>query len=257
MGIGPLEGILLGANLGRAIVTNGDFTAYVCYRAATRPSSQITLGKLVIQLVIIDHYVCVRYRYYAICHPLQARHVHTVRRAVRLVVLFWLISLVLVGPQLAIQRLEPLITFQQIAGSERPRLRIVQSCAEFFPDHRINVAYTMFTYCVVYVLPVVVMLTAYALIARELARRYRRQLVSSRFSDAPSLVIGGAMDSIHGSQEDIGGVRVVTAATDRKQRLRDKRVIVRMLVAIVLLFAVSWFPFFTGQVPAFTAATTY
>jgi len=41
---------------------------------------------------------------------------------------------------------------------------------------------------------------------------------------------------------------VVTATTDRKQRLRDKRVIVRMLVAIVLLFAVSWFPFFTGQV---------
>ena len=37
-----------GANLRRAIVTNGDFTAYVCDSAATRPSSQITLGKLVI-----------------------------------------------------------------------------------------------------------------------------------------------------------------------------------------------------------------
>ena len=36
-----------GANLGRAIVTNGDFTAYVCDSAATRPSSQITLGRLV------------------------------------------------------------------------------------------------------------------------------------------------------------------------------------------------------------------
>ena len=35
-----------GANLGRAIVTNGDFTTYVCGSAAT-PSSQITLGKLV------------------------------------------------------------------------------------------------------------------------------------------------------------------------------------------------------------------
>jgi len=33
----------------------------------------------------------------------------------------------------------------------------------------------MFTYCVVYVAPVAVMLTAYALIARELARRYRHQ----------------------------------------------------------------------------------
>jgi len=37
-----------GANLGRAVVTNGDFTAYVCDSAATRPSSQITLGRLVI-----------------------------------------------------------------------------------------------------------------------------------------------------------------------------------------------------------------
>ena len=35
------------ANLGRAIVTNGDFTAYVCDSAATRPSSQITSGRLV------------------------------------------------------------------------------------------------------------------------------------------------------------------------------------------------------------------
>jgi len=36
-----------GANLGRAIVTNGDFTAYACDSAATRPNSQITLDRLV------------------------------------------------------------------------------------------------------------------------------------------------------------------------------------------------------------------
>jgi len=46
-GIGPREGVLLGANLGHAIVTNGDFAAYVCDSAATRPSSLITLGRLV------------------------------------------------------------------------------------------------------------------------------------------------------------------------------------------------------------------
>ena len=39
--------VLLGANLRRAIVTSGDFMAYVCDGAATRPSSQITLGRLV------------------------------------------------------------------------------------------------------------------------------------------------------------------------------------------------------------------
>ena len=47
VGIGPREWVFLGANLERAIVTNGDFTAYVCDSAATRPSSQITLGRLV------------------------------------------------------------------------------------------------------------------------------------------------------------------------------------------------------------------
>ena len=36
----------LGANLGRAIVINGDFMAYVSDSAATRPSSQITLDRL-------------------------------------------------------------------------------------------------------------------------------------------------------------------------------------------------------------------
>ena len=41
-----------GANLGCAIVTNGNFTAYVCDSAATSHSSQITLGRLVICVVM-------------------------------------------------------------------------------------------------------------------------------------------------------------------------------------------------------------
>ena len=40
--------VLLGANLGRTIVTNGDFMAYMCDSAAMWPSSQITLGRLVL-----------------------------------------------------------------------------------------------------------------------------------------------------------------------------------------------------------------
>ena len=44
----PTKGGTFGANLGRAIVNNGDFTAYVSDSTATRPSSQITLGRLVL-----------------------------------------------------------------------------------------------------------------------------------------------------------------------------------------------------------------
>ena len=52
MGIGPQEGVLLGANLGRAIVTNRDITVYVSNSAATQPSSQIILGRLVVVVIM-------------------------------------------------------------------------------------------------------------------------------------------------------------------------------------------------------------
>ena len=52
-GIGPREGVLLGTNLGRAIVSDGGFTAYVCNSAVTRRSSQITLGRLVHIVTVI------------------------------------------------------------------------------------------------------------------------------------------------------------------------------------------------------------
>ena len=41
--------------MGRAILANGDFTAYVCDSAATRPSSQITLRKLVLFSLLFLH----------------------------------------------------------------------------------------------------------------------------------------------------------------------------------------------------------
>ena len=58
------RGIFRGANLGRAIVTNGDFTAYVCDTAATRPSSQITLGRLVPFIArLLVYSISMHYRY--------------------------------------------------------------------------------------------------------------------------------------------------------------------------------------------------
>ena len=48
------EGVLLSANLWCTIVTNGDFMAYVCDSASTRPSSQITFDRLVVIVIIIS-----------------------------------------------------------------------------------------------------------------------------------------------------------------------------------------------------------
>jgi predicted Co/Zn/Cd cation transporter (cation efflux family) len=146
----------------------------------------------------------------------------------------------------------------------------------------LNVIYTLFTYCAVYVIPVVVMLVAYATIAVELQRtcrgtvvvvadRRRRRLLltmappsttpQSR-SHVTTLEHENVSSLTNESYLTTSGVQVqhsndvietmtspvTSSEVERQRRLRDRRVIVRMLVAIVLLFAVSWFPFFTLQV---------
>jgi len=58
-----------GANLGRTIVTNGDFTASVCDSAATRPSSQITFGRLVGGCCETQHNVLVLVRLAVLQEP--------------------------------------------------------------------------------------------------------------------------------------------------------------------------------------------
>jgi len=100
------------------------------------------------------------FRYYAICRPLQARYLHTVRRAAYLIIIFWVVSLVLLLPQLFIQRLEPLLivdldTHPQLTlnPSSSP-IRVVDVCVEFFPDWRWNVLYTLVYYVVLCIFPV-------------------------------------------------------------------------------------------------------
>lgn len=67
--------------------------------------------------------VCVFIRYYAICQPLRARHVHTTTRAVALVAIIWAASLLLVSPQLFVQRLEPMLALQL---EQEPPIRIAE-----------------------------------------------------------------------------------------------------------------------------------
>ena len=47
------KGYFWGSNSGRAIVTNGDFTAFVCDGAATRPSSILLWADLLTMLCVL------------------------------------------------------------------------------------------------------------------------------------------------------------------------------------------------------------
>ncbi|KAI0225103.1 QRFP-like peptide receptor [Lamellibrachia satsuma] len=152
--------------------------------------------------------------YYAICHPLRARHVHTIRRAAIILMTLWVASFVIVSPQLVIQRLEPVLVFQPHMD---PPIRMAQVCAEYFHDARLSTAYTMVIYFVLYLAPVATMFVTYGKIAH-------------------TLWIRGPIGETTDNQRE------------NKRRLLEKQRIVRMLIVIVVVFAVSWFPFFTCQV---------
>lgn len=158
-------------------------------------------------------------RYYAILHPLRARHVHTVTRALVLIGVFWVLSLVLMSPQIAIQRIEPVLDYS-LDDANKPRLRVLHVCSEYIPDHRLNIAYTLFFYVAVYLLPVIIMFITYGRILHHLWTR-------------PSI-----------------GESVGSSWEGCRRRVQEKKHIVRMLFVIVVLFAFGWFPFFTCQVYA-------
>ena len=153
-------------------------------------------------------------RYQAICNPLKARHIHTVSRACVLVSLFWLLSLLVVTPQLFIQRIEPLLKIQL---DKTPPLVQVWVCAEYFQGQfHYEALYTCYIYFVLYLIPLVIIAVTYTRIAHYLWIRKP---------------IGDALEN----------------PRNHGRHLQEKKRIIRMLIVLIVVFGVCWFPFFTCQ----------
>ena len=91
------------------------------------------------------------------------------RRAAGLVVVFWVASLVVLLPQLRIQRLDPLLVvvvhqpsgsgsvggnYSAASAAAEASVQLVHVCVEYFADYRWNVAYTLGFYVAVCIVPV-------------------------------------------------------------------------------------------------------
>ena len=102
-------------------------------------------------------------RYYAICSPLQARYIHTNKRAYIMLTSFWIASLILISPQLFIQRLEPLFVNHPDDPDNMFSMAFV--CIEYFPKAWMSVTYTIFFCVILYLGPVIIMCLTYSKIA--------------------------------------------------------------------------------------------
>ncbi|XP_013420640.1 QRFP-like peptide receptor, partial [Lingula anatina] len=94
-------------------------------------------------------------RYYAICHPLKARHVHTVNRALIITAVIWALSFTLMTPQLIVQKIDYKF------DNKLPIRANVPYCREYFEHHWEILLYTSFTTFGFFLIPLIGIYVSY------------------------------------------------------------------------------------------------
>ncbi|XP_074485829.1 uncharacterized protein LOC141764460 [Sebastes fasciatus] len=145
-------------------------------------------------------------RYYSVRSPLRARSMFTRRRILATVAVVWTISSIICAP-IAVMNRRRTISFGTFA---------ILVCEEKWPQHRLKQGYNVLLFVMLYCLPVTFNLTIGFLTGRRLWGGRK-----SAFAD-----LDPRSEALHAS------------------RLKTRQKIAKMVVCLVLLFAVSWLPLY-------------
>ncbi|XP_002731650.2 QRFP-like peptide receptor [Saccoglossus kowalevskii] len=148
-------------------------------------------------------------RFYAIHSPLKAKVLYTRRRVRILIIIIWIISLILMIPILIVNRL----VTQEFFGVVK-----VTSCQEEWGSMYLKHAYNMSLFLIQFALPMLFMFVAYAMIFKALTNN--------------SVELGKS------------------ANPDKQLEARNKSrsKVIKLLIIVVLLFAISWFPYHVATI---------
>ncbi|XP_069611029.1 QRFP-like peptide receptor [Ranitomeya imitator] len=148
-------------------------------------------------------------RYYSVHSPLHARTFFTSRRLGFMILVVWLFSSGLCVPLLFMNRTQNLLLF--------PGQLAVVVCTESWPSINMKLIYNFLLFCTLYVFPVLFNLLICFFTSR-------------RLWGASDTVIDNNSWSMSGS------------------RLKARKKIAKMVVALVLLFTVSWLPLYVVDI---------
>lgn len=151
-------------------------------------------------------------RYYAICHPLKMRYLKKTTRVVVVMIAIWILALAVSSPFLVIQRIGERLK----VINELPGLALVEVCVEHYETKALEEAHTLVQFTVFYCVPIGIMFFAYGKIAHQLWIR-----------------------------------KPIGDSHDWEKSLKQKKSIIRMLIVIVLIFLLSWLPFFAVHIYRF------
>lgn len=157
-------------------------------------------------------------RHHAICYPLRVRLIKNPRRAGYLVSVLWVVSLCLVSPLLVVHELNEYT--DSIPGGEYVlELNHYKFCQERWANKKQKQHFTLFLVIFLYVVPLTTMIVLYLRIANQL---WVRKAVAP--GDMPRSKSSSACS------------------------LRYKKRATKMLIIVVVLFAIFWLPYHTVSV---------
>ncbi|XP_063171118.1 QRFP-like peptide receptor [Candoia aspera] len=147
-------------------------------------------------------------RYYSVHNPLKARSFFTRRKILSTILIIWVLSSGICTPLIFMNKRDEI-------GVGSDLLLVFPICREMWPQEKLKQTYNFFLFCALYCLPVSFNMVICCLTVHRLW-------------------------SPTGTLRDCGALKPTLLAS----RLKIRRKVAQMVVALVLLFAISWLPIY-------------
>ncbi|XP_077983708.1 cholecystokinin receptor type A-like [Glandiceps talaboti] len=162
-------------------------------------------------------------RYFAICQPLTSRGWQTKAHAYKIIAAVWVVGFILFIPT---------AYFTKLTAIYKPH---TYKCREKWPTDVSRQVYVTLMFTILMVIPLLVMVVAYALIILELWRGMNYEKRATSAEQEPN----GSRKAANGDSKT---TKVRAAAPRSTSNNAAKRRVVKMLMVVVLLFFVCWTP---------------
>ncbi|XP_019950964.1 cholecystokinin receptor type A [Paralichthys olivaceus] len=196
-------------------------------------------------------------RYSAICNPLTSRSWQTKSHAAKVITATWVVSFILMLPYPISSTLKPFTRLNNSTG---------HMCRLVWPNDTIQQSWYVSLLLLLFLIPGIVMMTAYGLISMELYRGIKFELSNRKSSRDRQCSTGSikpgdsdgcymlpskkrsltlcSSSSSHSSTKHMAVGRVCSSSSSSTANLMAKKRVVRMLLVIVFLFFLCWTPVF-------------
>ncbi|XP_041130329.1 cholecystokinin receptor type A [Polyodon spathula] len=191
-------------------------------------------------------------RYSAICNPLQSRVWQTKSHALKVITAIWFVSFILMLPYPISSTLVPFTRDNNSTGN---------MCRLIWSSDIIQQSWYIFLLLILFLVPGIVMMTAYGFISLELYRGIQFEQIRRR-SSRERKISTSSIKHTHGDgcyiqrskKKKMEMQQLPSANSIKINRARSnsstanlvaKKRVIRMLIVIVILFFICWTPIFT------------